>query len=340
MATKAATHYLQFDIQWSSIALLFYDYALTFPLEVKYIWGSKVRLSTTLYIFCRYALVANVLYLLAIANRLKQRIIGALSVLGRTAVIVTFTGRTYAIYARNTYILIYLGLIGTACIALDIAHVPGLRCVGSSSNPLQQPLTISTANLLLSILMVVFEYSSAILTITRSLMAFKVGRRKGRSKGLINIIFEQGVLYFSIISLFTTTAVILNVEAPAGFFQRLLNAYTLPLSGLLTARFLLHIRAYEDKEHSRALAAQTRTGTLHFDTLTTLASFRAAAGDAISSMVDQFGGDPVEAAQRQMQAESDTTAAAENSYQRTSEWSLVRSESESTPNPSGSSLVV
>ncbi|KAF4585119.1 hypothetical protein EYR40_001955 [Pleurotus pulmonarius] len=284
MATKAATHYLQFDIQWSSIALLFYDYALTFPLEVKYIWGSKVRLSTTLYIFCRYALVANVLYLLAIANRLKQRV-----------------------------------------------HVPVVR---------QQPLTISTANLLLSILMVVFEYSSAILTITRSLMAFKVGRRKGRSKGLINIIFEQGVLYFSIISLFTTTAVILNVEAPAGFFQRLLNAYTLPLSGLLTARFLLHIRAYEDKEHSRALAAQTRTGTLHFDTLTTLASFRAAAGDAISSMVDQFGGDPVEAAQRQMQAESDTTAAAENSYQRTSEWSLVRSESESTPNPSGSSLVV
>lgn len=57
-----------------SSALLFYDYALTFSLEVKYIWGSKARLSTILYIFCRYALVANVLYLLAIANRLKQRV--------------------------------------------------------------------------------------------------------------------------------------------------------------------------------------------------------------------------------------------------------------------------
>ncbi|KAF9490047.1 hypothetical protein BDN71DRAFT_1498758 [Pleurotus eryngii] len=116
---------------------------------------------------------------------------------------VTFTGRTYAVYARNAYILIYLGLIGAACIALDIVHVPGLRCVGSSSNPLE--------NLLLSILMVVFEHSSAILTITRSLMAFKVGRREGHSKGLINLIFEEGVFYFSIISLFTTTAVILNV---------------------------------------------------------------------------------------------------------------------------------
>lgn len=325
MASKAATHYLQFDIQWSSLALLFYDYALTFPSEVKYIWGSKMRLSTFLYIFCRYALVANVLYLLAIANQLKQgcdtwyKIIGALSVFGRAAVIVTFTSRTYAIYARNTYILIYLGLIGAACIALDIMHVPGLRCVGSSSNPL--------ANLLLSILMVIFEYSSAILTITRSLMAFRIGGRKQHAKGLMNLIFEQGVLYFSIISLFTTAAVILNVEAPAGFFQRLLNAFTLPLSGLLTARFLLHIRAYE---HARSLSTQTQTGASHHHAAGTLASFRAAAGGVMSSMVDQFGDDPVEAAQREAQAEASgvtTTAAASNSTDGPSEISLVRRKS-------------
>ncbi len=56
----------------TTLALLFYDYTLTFPMEVKYVWGSKARVSTVLYIFCRYALVANVLYLLAIANQLKQ----------------------------------------------------------------------------------------------------------------------------------------------------------------------------------------------------------------------------------------------------------------------------
>ncbi|KAL4256509.1 DUF6533 domain-containing protein [Pleurotus pulmonarius] len=318
MATQSAIHYLQFEIQWSSIALLFYDYALPLPLEVKYIWGSKVQLPTILYIFCRYALVGNVLYLLAIADQLKQgvrlsypsqlpviltlthicdvwyKLIGALSVLGRAAVIVTFTGRIYAIYARNKYILVYLGLVGTACIALDIAHLPALTFIPSAR-----------ADLLLSILMVIFEYSSAILTITRSLVAFKACGRKRHSKRLIKIVFEQGVLYFSIVSLFTTTAVILNVAAPTGFFQRLLNAYTLPLSGLLTARFLLHIRAYEDTEHSRAPVAQTdsETGTLY--TLTTLASFCAAAEDAMSglSMVDQFGDDPVEAAQRQMRDE-------------------------------------
>lgn len=37
-------------------------------------WGSKFRLSTFLYILCRYALVANVLYLLAAAGKLGQRV--------------------------------------------------------------------------------------------------------------------------------------------------------------------------------------------------------------------------------------------------------------------------
>lgn len=289
MATKAAaTHFLQFRIQYSSIALLYYDYALTFPAEVKYVWGSKFRLSTVLYICCRYALIANVLYLLAIAKKLGAscdtwyKIIGALSVVGRAAVILTFTGRTYAIFARSKIILIYLVAIGLACVILDIMHVPGLRCVGSSSNPL--------ANLLLSILMVVFEYSSAILMTIRSIQAFRVGGPwNAQRRGFIYLIFEQGIFYFSVVSLFTTAAVILNSVAPAGFFQRLLNALTLPLSGLLTARFLLRLRAWED-QHSTAVVSGNRgiasqqTHTMEFRAL---------------SVIDEFGEDPVSMAGRQ-----------------------------------------
>ncbi|KIL63829.1 hypothetical protein M378DRAFT_36863, partial [Amanita muscaria Koide BX008] len=52
----------------SDIALLYYDYALTFPDEKEYIWGSRFSLSTFLYLWCRYALVANVIFLLAFLN--------------------------------------------------------------------------------------------------------------------------------------------------------------------------------------------------------------------------------------------------------------------------------
>ncbi|KAJ6483136.1 hypothetical protein C8R45DRAFT_830398, partial [Mycena sanguinolenta] len=129
-------------------ALLYYDYTLTFPREVQYIWKQKFRLSTALYIGCRYAMIANVLYLLAIANKLGHtvgssllcdfwyKIVGALSVLGRLCVIVVFTLRSSAVYGRNMWIAAYMSVVGLACIALDITHVPGLRCSGSAAIPM------------------------------------------------------------------------------------------------------------------------------------------------------------------------------------------------------------
>ncbi|KAJ8503190.1 hypothetical protein ONZ45_g11078 [Pleurotus djamor] len=321
--TAATTHYLQFDIQWSSLALLYYDYTLTFPMEVKYIWGQSFRLSTILYIFCRYALLANVLYLLAIANKLQHglrslfpsqsctasyRIISALSILGRSAVIITFTKRAYAIFSRNKYVLVYLSLIGATAIGLDIVSLLAPTVVrallhlitnsgarsGRSLRGLFEKSDRFVPDLLLSILMVVFEASSAILTIARCIQAFRVGGVSRHRGSLMHMIFEQGVLYFSIISLFTTAAVILNVKAPAGFFQRLLNAYTLPLSCLLTARFLLHLRAYDEKTKtvlSNPLKAPQNGGTL--------GTFRAAARGVYSTVIEPFGDDPVHAARSQ-----------------------------------------
>ena len=76
--------------------MLYYDYALTFRQEVKYIWrGSKPILLIVLYTLCRYALLANVLYLLAIGNKLGgpascdvvYKVLGVVSVLGRAAVL-------------------------------------------------------------------------------------------------------------------------------------------------------------------------------------------------------------------------------------------------------------
>lgn len=45
---------------------------LTLRLEVTYMWHYKFKISTLLYIFTRYALVANVLYLLAISSKLPK----------------------------------------------------------------------------------------------------------------------------------------------------------------------------------------------------------------------------------------------------------------------------
>ncbi|KAH6913665.1 hypothetical protein BKA70DRAFT_1421930 [Coprinopsis sp. MPI-PUGE-AT-0042] len=59
---------MTFSVQFAGLAFLYYDYILTLSDEIKYVWRSRWRLSTLFYIFCRYALVANIIYYLSIAK--------------------------------------------------------------------------------------------------------------------------------------------------------------------------------------------------------------------------------------------------------------------------------
>ncbi|KIL53990.1 hypothetical protein M378DRAFT_93306 [Amanita muscaria Koide BX008] len=115
-------------------ALLFYDYALTFPDEMKFIWGSKLSLSTFLYIGCRYALVANVIYMLAYLNIIHDRvslgwllvcdigykICGVLGIIGRASVLSVWGLRTYALYNGSKVILVWFISLGFACLISDV----------------------------------------------------------------------------------------------------------------------------------------------------------------------------------------------------------------------------
>lgn len=62
---------------------------------VKYIWRRKFHLTTIPYIFCRYSLVANVLFVLAQTHKLGSscnawyKFDGVISVLGRAALMCT-----------------------------------------------------------------------------------------------------------------------------------------------------------------------------------------------------------------------------------------------------------
>ncbi|KAF8069927.1 hypothetical protein FPV67DRAFT_1485467 [Lyophyllum atratum] len=244
VSTSAASiRFLQFCIQWSSIALLYYDYVLTFGMEVKYIWKERFRISTILYICCRYALVANVVYLLTISNKITGKVCRAgflvtssLSVFGRAAVVIVWTMRTYAVFGKSRWVLTFFGIIGLMLLILDIIcimEVPGSSCKGS--------LKVPIVGGLLSIMMCVFEILSAGLTTFRIIQALNVdGPWWKQKRGFNYLIFEQGIL----VTVITVASLGFNVGS---FLQRLLNAHTMPLSGLMTARFLLHLRKWEAK---------------------------------------------------------------------------------------------
>ncbi|KAI5888200.1 uncharacterized protein SCHCODRAFT_02550664 [Schizophyllum commune H4-8] len=276
LATTAAgqyQHFIQFCIQWSSIALLYYDYLLTLADERKLIWSQTLGVTTVLYVLCRYALVANVLYLLAIAHLIDKPVIVVGSLIPPPAAMPpTLVSRLLACLGESQ-----------SSVRVPGQHEPGSfgtesRLSSSSSVLWSSDVRLSIATTLpeyaalalllilsdkaLSIMVVVFEFISTALMAYRCFPAVREQRRM-RAAGafqrpLLVAVFQQGkwilavallfadgqagLFYYCAVSLFTVTALILNYAAPKGFFQRLLNAFTLPISGLLTARFILHLR--------------------------------------------------------------------------------------------------
>ncbi|KAF9255991.1 hypothetical protein L218DRAFT_950350 [Marasmius fiardii PR-910] len=134
--------FVQYCISWSSIALLYYDYTLTFRMEVKYIWGGRKRLST---------FICDTWY----------KIIDALAVFGRASVIVSSILKTYAVFSRNRKVL-YLAILGLAIVITDSMHMFSRKCNHSEATPI--------VSVLRSLLTIIFETSTAVL------MNFRIGK--------------------------------------------------------------------------------------------------------------------------------------------------------------------
>ncbi|KAF4616907.1 hypothetical protein D9613_008742 [Agrocybe pediades] len=223
MVSSQHIRFLQFCIQYTSIALIFYDYFLTWTREIKYVWMKKFTLSTVFYIASRYSMVSNVLYLMAMARKLPKglsctnayRICCAFSVLGRAAVVCVLCARTYAIYNRNKYILAILGPLGATIIIMDSVHVRWVVCVGDPDprNKISEPFGFS---LTFALLLVVYEVLASMLTFYRSWQALRIrDDLKDVTNKLEYLVVKEGVLYFSFVSIFTLSTLVMLTVSPA-----------------------------------------------------------------------------------------------------------------------------
>ncbi|KAH7878922.1 uncharacterized protein C8R40DRAFT_688118 [Lentinula edodes] len=180
------------------------------------------------------------------------KIIASLAVLGRAAVIVTFTLRTYVVWAQSRIVLISLVMLGLATVLTDAMYVPRQTCENTRGDT-------ATFDLVRSFLTISFETLSATLILIRSLQAFRRGSYFNQYK-LIHFLMQEGAVYFCIVSLFTIATFVLKLSTESKYLHDLLNAFTLPLSGLLTARFLLHLRAWNKARSSATTAIDIDPG--------------------------------------------------------------------------------
>ncbi|KAM6488953.1 hypothetical protein JOM56_015589, partial [Amanita muscaria] len=236
--------------------MLYYDYTLTFLDEVKYIWGSKLSLSTFLYIGCRYALVANVVYILAYLNIIHDRvsfsassscdigykICGVLSIIGRASVLSVWGLRTYALYSGSKVILVWFVSLGLACFISDVVHVAGNRCHGQPLYP--------------------FATLLAIIRSARTLRDLK--GTDGWDNSYSYFLLKQGILYTTTVSGFLIAATCLNFLYSESLERRILNALSLPICGIMTARFLLCLRKRNRDQETQGSQNGEELGQLQF----------------------------------------------------------------------------
>ncbi|KAF5341641.1 hypothetical protein D9611_002080 [Ephemerocybe angulata] len=251
------SQFVQFCVQYASVTLIYYDWVLTFEREVKYIWRRPASIAMVLVVFCRYSLVANVVFALGLVDKLNGKgcdfayvIAAALSLLGRLGILAILGARTCAMFQHNKYMVAFFSLLGLAVMGLAIAHVPYVSCTGNGRKP-PKP----SPGDVLSIMTVIYELLSTICLAYGCLRSMKktapiTGRGKSKfgwdTRGLVFLMLREGLLYTGFVSLFTTSAMILvYTTKPGSFAQRSLNALTLPISGMMTVRFLLHLREWQ-----------------------------------------------------------------------------------------------
>ncbi|EIW79487.1 hypothetical protein CONPUDRAFT_90887 [Coniophora puteana RWD-64-598 SS2] len=121
----------------------------------------------------------------------------------------------------------------------------------------------------LSVLVCAFELIATILTAIRCIMALwsQTHRERRFTKNIMFFMFREGLVYFGLVFGFTCAAAVLNFVVNAKmshehhhhwhpdstlivnqFLGKLLNAFTLPLSSLLSARLLLDLREWNERQ--------------------------------------------------------------------------------------------
>jgi len=93
------------------------------------------------------------------------------------------------------------------------------------------------------------RFFSAVLTSVRSVQTLnRGGPWRTQQNSLTFLVLREGLIYFGFITSLTILSLVCQAGGiPGTFFPQLMNAYALPLSGVMTARFLLNLREWDHR---------------------------------------------------------------------------------------------
>lgn len=245
-AIETAHHTREIQIDkyaaYSRLTLLAYDILLNLPREKRLVWDSKFRASSILYYMVRYPVIVyqvfNVSYIPGVTPHCDvwDKFTWAISlVLTRVAIVASFVLRVFAVTDRGILFVIILSLVGLFIVALDIWQDVDASCT-QSSNPLSTVMTF--------ISLVAFDVLATGLISWRVILVIfeQGGFGNNSSQSMTSLILRSGAIYYVVITGLQIGSIVLYF-LPQGVYSTVLNNYTLLLSSILVARFLLDLRS-------------------------------------------------------------------------------------------------
>ncbi|KAF8638630.1 hypothetical protein AX17_002055 [Amanita inopinata Kibby_2008] len=241
----------------ATIALLVYDYLLTLPLEVAWIWQSRWTIVNALYLLMRYMPFVNVaLILLVDLPGRRPQGCATLNTAYAYLVVADFalseiilTLRIWAIWARSKYlgvglIVFYLGVWTFAAVNMEeflktVRFEAVQLSVGSAC-----VVTAASKRLIVNwIMLMVHDGVTGTLMAIQAYYTFKYG---GRSQ-LLWMIYRDGLVYYMYLLGIAVISVILILHLPPALLRVTVSpSHVIHTS--LTARVVLHAREQANKQ--------------------------------------------------------------------------------------------
>ncbi|KAF8124274.1 hypothetical protein K438DRAFT_1051589 [Mycena galopus ATCC 62051] len=256
-----STELLGSSLSFVSATLFLFDYCITFLDELRFVWFQRHSTSTILFWVARYAGMASAIVTL-IQTPTTSLILANMSTALRVIAIVAAEVRTWAIWERKRYILVFLCLVSAAALAgnaiLIIRGVNGTHAQSSDGDYSVIVDTSSQAYLIPYVVVIAYE------TITMTLSAARILKWRSQinpstQTALLDTLWNDGLMYF-------TWMITLGI---ANILMILHGSVAVRTGGahILSTRIILHLaklggtRRYQNRATSSATVSSLFTPT-------------------------------------------------------------------------------
>ncbi|RPD76439.1 hypothetical protein L226DRAFT_569703 [Lentinus tigrinus ALCF2SS1-7] len=284
MSAEAAQLVLLYDaatanLNWTSsaLAILAYDYLLTFPREVRFVWNRRFSPATALFLVNRYTIILLyfvdfvTLFPIIPATYAPMESVGKFIVVLEIfpyIILAAFSGlRTYALSQRNTFIGLFTSLLSLVPAGINAYFLSTFTFVN-----LEPPsnLTIASRTSLIAadicVIAVTWWSTYGIRKLTRD-------ARLETSFG--TLLLRDGTIYFIVLLAMNVVHMTLNTVKPNNVVQQASYVTILenPIASVLVSRFILNLREVDqlgpgdasfDDTLPSFVNSQNQEGTLRF----------------------------------------------------------------------------